>query len=75
MKKITPTDVPEDLIQEFATALAVDNASATDMIVYLGNRMNEVVSDFDAERFFAQLQRDTALGHLDWLAPRNLTPR
>jgi hypothetical protein len=29
MKKITPTDVPEDLIQEFATALAVDNASAT----------------------------------------------
>jgi hypothetical protein len=39
MKKITPVDVPEDMIEELAEALKTDTATLADLIVYLGNEM------------------------------------
>jgi hypothetical protein len=39
MKKITPVDVPEDMIEELAEAMKTDTATLADLIVYLGNEM------------------------------------
>jgi hypothetical protein len=75
MKKITPTDIPEDLIEQLAERLQVDSASAADLLAYMANVVANAVIDFDAERYFDRTGRDISLGYLDHYAPRNLPPR
>jgi hypothetical protein len=75
MKKITPTDVPEDLIEQLAARLQVDDAMAADILVWGANVVADAVVDFDAERYFDWTRHDIALGRLDHYAPRNLPPR
>ena len=41
MKKITPTDIPKDLIEQLAERLQVDNVMAADMLAHLSNVMAE----------------------------------
>jgi hypothetical protein len=67
MKKITPTDIPEDLIEQLAERLQIETASAPDLIAYLANAVSAAVVDFDAERYFDQTRRDIARGYLDCL--------
>jgi hypothetical protein len=50
MKKITPTDIPEDLIEQLAEKLQTDTATAADIIVWNANVVRDAVVDFDAER-------------------------
>jgi hypothetical protein len=65
MKKITPTDVPEDLIEQLAQRLGTDTATAVDIIAWNASVVREAVTDFDAERFYARTSLDIALGYLD----------
>jgi hypothetical protein len=75
MKKITPTDIPEDLIEQLAERLQVDSASAADLLAYMANVVAAAVVDFDAERYFDRTRPDIGLGYFDHYAPRNLPPR
>jgi hypothetical protein len=75
MKKIRPTDVPEDLIEQLAARLQVDDDRAADLLAYLSNVVREAVVEFDGERYFDRTRRDIALGRLDWYAPAKLPPR
>src|SRR5947207_13330935 len=75
MKKITPTDVPEDLIEQLADRLQVDGVMAVDMLTYSANVVADAVIDFDAERYFDRTRLDIGLGYFDHYAPRNLPPR
>jgi hypothetical protein len=72
---ITPTDLPEDLIQQLADRLQVDTGMAADLLAHLCNVVSAAVVDFDADRYFDWTRRDIALGRLDHYAPRNLPPR
>ena len=70
MKKITPTDIPETLIQALADRLQVDGDRAVDLIAHLSNVVADAIGDsFDAERYFNWTRRDIALGRLDCYAP------
>jgi hypothetical protein len=51
MKKIRAIDVPEDLIEQLAERLQVDNAMAADLLACLANVVADAVVDFDAERY------------------------
>jgi hypothetical protein len=51
MKKITPTDIPEELIEQLAERLQVDSASTAELLAYLANVVADAVVDFDAARY------------------------
>jgi hypothetical protein len=65
VKKIRPTDVPEDLIQALAQAGRRDADEAADFAVWMLSAMQAVVVDFNLERALDRLRHDIALGHFD----------
>jgi hypothetical protein len=69
MKRIAPTDIPEDLIAALAQAGKREAFEAADFAAWLLNRMQDVIADFDLEWGLDQLRDGIAHGRFDDHAP------